>query len=130
MAAAGLLVLNKVDLGVDPGWKEGKYADAVRVSCHRGEGLDALADAIFQRVTSGAVTWDDAAPAVNARHANCLRRAREALAAGRTMLAAGESPEFAAMDLRAALETVGEVVGGADTESILGEIFATFCIGK
>jgi tRNA modification GTPase len=52
-----------------------------------------------------------------------LERARE------TMLA-GESPEFVAVDLRAALNATGEVVGGADTEDILGRIFATFCIGK
>ncbi len=129
-AGVELLVLNKTDLGMDAGWRAGAYAAAIRVSCRTGEGLDDLADAIFQRVTAGAGAWNDAAPAVNARHANCLRRARESLTAGRALLAAGEPPEFAAMDLREALGSIGEVVGGADTESILGEIFATFCIGK
>ena len=28
------------------------------------------------------------------------------------------------------LDAVGEIVGIADTEEILGEIFGTFCIGK
>ena len=130
LAPASLLVLNKMDLGVDERWRDERYDAAVYVSCRTGGGVDELADAIFQRVTGGAVAWNDAAPAVNARHANCLRRAREALSAGRALLAAGESPEFAALDLREALTAVGEVVGGADTESILGEIFATFCIGK
>lgn len=142
-AAAEVLVLNKTDLGVHPSWRQMVNAQSspssalrpppsalVTVSCRTGEGLSDLADAIFQKVTGGAVVWNDAAPAVNARHANCLRRAREALAAGRALLAAGESPEFAAVDLRAALDAVGEVVGGTDTENILGEIFATFCIGK
>ena len=127
---ASLLVLNKMDLGMDERWRDERYDAAIYVSCRTGEGVDELADAVYRTVTGGAVVWNGATPAVNARHANCLRRAREALSAGRALLAAGESPEFAAMDLRAALETVGEVVGGADTESILGEIFATFCIGK
>ena len=30
----------------------------------------------------------------------------------------------------AALDAVGEVVGGVDTEEILGKIFSSFCIGK
>jgi len=40
------------------------------------------------------------------------------------------SPEFVAMDLRAALEAVGDVIGKTDIEEILGEIFSSFCIGK
>ncbi len=58
------------------------------------------------------------------------KRARTALEAGRAALAKGVSAEFAALDLRAALEAVGEVVGAVDTEEILGRIFSTFCIGK
>jgi tRNA modification GTPase len=39
-------------------------------------------------------------------------------------------PELAAVELRAALEALGRIVGSADTEEILGEIFGRFCIGK
>jgi tRNA modification GTPase len=46
------------------------------------------------------------------------------------LLAAGESPEFVAEELRAALDAVGEVVGKTEVEEILGEIFGRFCIGK
>ena len=40
------------------------------------------------------------------------------------------APEFVAVDLRAALQAIGEVVGHADMEKILDALFATFCIGK
>ena len=50
--------------------------------------------------------------------------------AGRDALAGGLSPEFVAEELRAALNSVGEIVGRADVEDILGRIFSTFCIGK
>ena len=46
------------------------------------------------------------------------------------ILETGESPEFVAMDLRAALDSIGDVIGKTDVEEILGEIFSTFCIGK
>ncbi len=34
------------------------------------------------------------------------------------------------MDVRESLDAVGEVIGRADTEELLGEIFSSFCIGK
>ena len=130
VAAAEILVLNKIDLGVRPEWTVNLPPATVRVSCHTGEGLDALADAVYERVSGGQLAWNPSAAAINARHQRCLARARESLLAARAALAAGTSPEFVALDLRAALDAVGEVVGGVDTEEILGKIFSTFCIGK
>jgi tRNA modification GTPase len=125
-----ILVLNKIDLGLDPGWA-GRPGDAVPVSCRTGEGIEALKDAIFTRVTARAGGgWDEAVAAINARHGECLRRARETLLAARQALGAGTPAEFVAIDLRAAFEAVGEISGGADTEDILGRIFASFCLGK
>jgi tRNA U34 5-carboxymethylaminomethyl modifying GTPase MnmE/TrmE len=37
---------------------------------------------------------------------------------------------YSNLKLRAALESVGQIIGTADTEEILGEIFGRFCIGK
>ena len=127
-AAAEILVLNKTDLEVSPGWSA--HPAAVRVSCRTGEGLDALAAAIYERVAGGQIAWNPSAAAINARHQRCLARARESLSTARNAMAAGMSPEFVALDLRAALDAVGEVVGGVDTEEILGKIFSAFCIGK
>lgn len=125
-----ILVLNKIDLGIDRQW--GARRDgALLVSCRTGEGIEALKDAIFTRVTSRAGGgWDEAVAAINARHGECLRRARETLLAARQALSAGTPAEFVAIDLRASFEAVGEISGGADTEDILGRIFASFCLGK
>ncbi len=128
-AALEVLVLNKADLGVHPGW-EGSQAETIEISCRTGEGLEALENLIYRRITSGEIAWNDAAVAINARHQDCLQRARTALKAARQALAAAVSPEYVALDLRAALDAVGEVIGGVDTEDILGRIFSTFCIGK
>ncbi|MBV9659259.1 MAG: tRNA uridine-5-carboxymethylaminomethyl(34) synthesis GTPase MnmE [Verrucomicrobia bacterium] len=129
-APASLLIFNKIDLGLDPCWNAPKFAGAIRVSCRTGAGLDALADAIYATVTGGQVAWNPGAAAINARHQDCLRRARAALVTAREALTRAEPPEIVALELRAALDAIGEVIGGADTEEILGEIFAKFCIGK
>jgi len=122
-----LLVLNKVDLGEHPGWREHK---AVRLSCREGVGLETLADAVFTRVMGGAAAAGDFTVAINARHLACLKNAGQALETARAGLEAGLSPEFVAVDLRAALDAVGDIVGRLDTEDLLGRIFSTFCLGK
>ena len=124
-------VLNKVDLGINEHWQDKRwYPEAFRVSCKDGNGLNDLCSAIYDRVVGGQVAWSPSSAAINARHQHCLQRARVSVQVATEALRAGQSPEFVALDLRQALDAVGEVVGGVDTEDILGRIFATFCIGK
>ncbi|MFB3148235.1 MAG: hypothetical protein ACE10J_06170, partial [Thermodesulfobacteriota bacterium] len=37
---------------------------------------------------------------------------------------------YLALDLRVALDSLGEITGEVTTEDILGRIFSKFCIGK
>jgi len=123
-----LLILNKADLGEHPSWKG---ISAVRISCQLGNGFDLLATAIREALHLGSSEWGDHAVAINARHQACLARARTALLAAGELLAAPRSDsELAAIDLREALDALGEVVGWVDTEDLLGVIFSSFCIGK
>lgn len=122
-----LLVLNKCDLGEHERWRE---VAGVRLSCLKGEGIEALTEAIYARVTGGQATHRDWSLAINARHADCLRRAQGFADAAREAFTGGLSPEFVAEELRGSLDAVGEIVGKADSEEILGKIFSTFCIGK
>ncbi len=103
--------------------------DALRISCTTDHGLDGLEEKILARI--GMQRWDaPSAVAINARHRDCLRRALEACDRARAALGENLAPEFVAVDLRAALHAVGEVIGHADMEDILDSLFATFCIGK
>jgi tRNA modification GTPase len=122
-----LLILNKTDLGENPSWHG---VEGVRLSCLQGEGVEDLAEAIVAQVTGGVAAQRDWSLAVNARHADCLRRAQAFAEAAREALTSGLSPEFIAEELRSLLGAVGEIVGQTDSEEILGKIFSTFCIGK
>jgi tRNA modification GTPase len=127
-AARTLLVLNKCDLGADPAWRD--RADAIRVSCKTGEGFDVLTQAIFDAAMHGAASPDDYMIAINARHQACLKTAADYLDAARRAMEQSLSPDFIAIELRAALDAVGDVAGRLDAEELLGEIFSAFCIGK
>jgi tRNA modification GTPase len=122
-----VLLLNKCDLGVQPQWSE---FEGVRFSCKERTGLEDLNQAIWDRVMGERVRLADVRVAINARHQSCLQRAKQLLVAGRQSLQDGKSPEFISIELRGALDAVGEVVGKLDTEDLLGKIFSEFCIGK
>jgi tRNA modification GTPase len=123
-----LLILNKSDLDEHPDWSG---VEGIRLSCESGEGFERLESAIADLLHLGEADWGDHAVAINARHQACLERAQAALAAAIRYLQPGRTDsELAAMDLRDALEALGEVVGRIDTEDLLGVIFSSFCIGK
>jgi len=64
------------------------------------------------------------------RHKLAIEKASESLSSFLKLLDAGESPEFLALDLRVALDSLGEITGEVTTEDVLGRIFSKFCVGK
>ncbi|MEM1084574.1 MAG: tRNA uridine-5-carboxymethylaminomethyl(34) synthesis GTPase MnmE [Verrucomicrobiota bacterium] len=120
-------VLNKADLVEDPGWAG---HEGIRVSCLDGSGMDLLRARVRELADLGEADWGEHSVAINARHRDCLLRAGEALAKADAKLAAGAEPEITSLDLREAMEALGEIAGRIDTEEILGSIFSSFCIGK
>ena len=131
--AQELLVLNKIDLVENRASLQQAYPEALSISCVTGEGIEELIKAIIARVTgrdSSITEQVSSSLAINARHQACLQRAMTALETAITLLETEQPPELVAVELHAALQAVGEVVGVAGTEEILGEIFGNFCIGK
>lgn len=123
-----VLVLNKADLETHPGWTG---VEAVRLSCATGCGFDDLSEEIHRVLQLTEADWGDHAVAINARHQESLEAARRHLQAAMVQLTdASDHPELAAIDIREALDSLGEIPGKVDTEDLLGVIFSRFCIGK
>ncbi len=122
-----ILVINKSDLPLHSDWEN---VEGVRVSCVRDGGLEELVKAVAHELSMGVGEWGGHAVAINARHQACLKRAKSALEAAEQTLLSGAGAEFISMDLREAMDAIGEIAGRIDTEELLGEIFSSFCIGK
>src|SRR2546422_622975 len=72
----------------------------------------------------------EAAVVTRLRHQAALVRAHEALTGAAGSVEARLSGEFVAVDLRAAIDALGEITGAVSTDDILDRIFREFCIGK
>ncbi len=102
----------------------------VDVCCVSGQGLEALKDAIKELVWAGEIKAEMLQVAINSRHQDALNRARAATQQTIASMRAGETLELPAMELRIAVNAVGEIVGKTTTEDLLDSIFSQFCIGK
>lgn len=122
-----ILVINKSDLEEHADWAD---LSGVRISCMTGQGLEELSNVIATELSMGAGEWGGHAVAINARHQACLKRAQAALDSASKTLQEGMGAEFVSIELRDAMDAIGEIAGRIDTEDLLGEIFSSFCIGK
>jgi len=120
-------VVNKIDLtGLPPGRSVGSgAASEVRVSARTGAGMDALTEVVQEKVGFRA---PETAFTARRRHLLALDRALDALERARAY-GAGEE-ELMAEELRLSHLALGEIVGEMTPDDLLGEIFASFCIGK
>lgn len=130
-----ILVRNKIDLPQKLILPPERAADemfgsVVDVCCLTGKGIESLKDAIKGMVWSGEINAEMLQVMINSRHQNALNRAREATVRTVAALRSGATLELAAMDLRIAVNAVGEIVGKTATEDLLDMIFSQFCIGK
>ena len=128
-----LIVMNKIDLPSRISSEDlAKHSNRriVRISALKEIGMDELKAEIVKLITGGRVIPSDPSVAINLRHRDALRRALESLSYAMDSIGRGEPPELIAVDLRGALNCLGEIVGAVTSEEILDRIFSQFCIGK
>lgn len=125
-SANDLLVLNKSDLAQHHHWNG---VQGVHISCLTGLGLTTLEDQILARLSAGTLQPDNPL-VINVRHRDCLRRAVEACQRARGALQEHTAPEYVALDIKDAVQAVGEIIGAVGVEQVLDSVFAQFCIGK
>lgn len=129
-AAHVLPVYTKADL-VSPEERAALGTTGLPVSVIDRGGLEELARHLAAMARDfGGTVEEGTVMVTNARHAQCLRDGLAALARAGHALAEGRSEEFVAVDLRDAIDRLGEIIGAVTTDDVLEGIFSRFCIGK
>ena len=83
------------------------------------------------RIVLGEAVLDARGVLINdARHAQALRRAQQALERAQKAVLNHDSLEFAAEDVKAAVNELDAITGRDVDADVLEHIFSKFCIGK
>ncbi len=129
-----VIVLTKSDLLTEPFQLPAGAATAAPViatSSRTGEGIPELCALLRRLIASG--QYAESGQTVRATADRCqesIRLASSALRSASEIVISGGGSELVAVEIRAALDELGKVVGAVYTEDLLDRIFSTFCIGK
>jgi len=128
-----ILVINKIDLrGHDIVRKIVECLGGlswVEISALYNQGIETLKAAMFEEVTRRGVA-DLSTIVPNLRHKVAIERALRATIEAVEGFQTLRPAELVAVDLKEALDALGEIIGVVTTEEILDQIFGQFCIGK
>jgi tRNA modification GTPase len=125
-ARRAIVVLSKKDLSSET--ELVTTLPVVKVSSVTGEGLDALGAAIeamfpLPDVPAGGIL-------TNARHAEAVGRALEAVEAALHAMREGATPDIVLTESEGAMAALGELNGRTVREDVTARIFSRFCVGK
>jgi len=103
----------------------------VSISTATGDGIADLREAVFQIFIHGvAIDSREYVALSQTRHRDALVKAQGCITLFLANLAAGHPLDLLAIDLKGALNAVGEVTGETTPDDVLDLIFQRFCIGK
>ena len=129
-----IIVINKTDLKQNVCFEnlpsQMKAFPVVSTSVLTGDGLDRLKKTIVSEILESNVDISASDIVFTLRQKVVIGEALEIIDQISDMLAEEIGHELIAMDLRRALDTIGEVTGEVVTDDILDVVFSTFCVGK
>jgi tRNA modification GTPase len=130
-----IFVLNKCDLQKNdkkslPAGVVNPLSCILEVSATRGDGLEELKESIFSSCLRDWKEEREGVVVTNIRHKLSIEKAEASVGRAVDALTGDQPLEIVALELREALDSLGEIVGVVTTEDILNKIFSDFCIGK
>ena len=127
-AGSQIVLVNKADLPqkVDLAALRDHFACVLPVSAREGTGLEALEAAVAGLFPAG----EPGQLLTNARQAEAVSRAVDALRGARQALDSGMTPDAVLTDTEGALHALGELTGRTLREDMVARIFERFCVGK
>ena len=132
---AKICILNKADLaceGFDRGLVDGIFDEYIVCSADKKEAecLLMLKDAVNRLFTDEKISVSTDAVVASVRQHSALVSARSLIDAALTAFELGMPVDAASSDVELALGVIGELDGRSVSESVVGDIFSRFCVGK
>lgn len=128
-----IIVMNKIDIEqvVDKMWITSKInAPIVEISAKTGEGMEKLYGIIKDMFFHGKLSMNDEVYITNLRHKQALAEAEQSLEQVLSSIDRNMPEDFLSIDLMAAYEQLGTILGESLDDDLANEIFDKFCMGK
>lgn len=128
-----IIVMNKIDIEqvVDKMWITSKInAPVVEISAKTGEGMEELYGIIKDMFFHGKLSMNDEVYITNLRHKQALTEAEQSLEQVLSSIDRNMPEDFLSIDLMAAYEQLGTILGESLDDDLANEIFDKFCMGK
>ncbi|MEG4866445.1 MULTISPECIES: tRNA uridine-5-carboxymethylaminomethyl(34) synthesis GTPase MnmE [unclassified Microcoleus] len=127
-----IIIINKIDLvkTIPELPFSSEIHPTVTASAALDRGIEDLETAILDAVSHGNLQAANSDLAINQRQAAALTKAKISLEQCTDTISNKLPLDFWTIDLRGAIQALGEVTGEEVTESVLDRIFSKFCIGK
>ena len=128
-----IVLLNKSDLpsAVNSEMIQEKLSKPViSVSAREETGIEEFADLLEKMFLEGRVSFNDEVYLTNARQKNAMEEAKRSFERVKESIEAGMPEDFFSIDLMAAYDSLGQILGESVGEDLVNEIFSKFCMGK
>ena len=128
-----VVLLNKTDLEMQI--SEAELAEktghpVIGISAREETGIDRLERQIQEMFYQGSIDFNDQVMITNVRHKTALNEALDSLKMVRQSIINQMPEDFLTIDLMAAYERLGTIIGEAVEDDLVNEIFRKFCTGK
>ena len=120
------IVVNKIDLKKDTSFN---LENAIQISAKKNIGITELKSKLLNVVNSKNLSSNDTI-ITNLRHYQELKLTLNEINVIINGISSGITGDFLSINIRQALSHLGSITGEVTTDTLLGNIFGKFCIGK
>ncbi len=128
-----VLILNKSDLSGNTKTEQAINTlnlPVIKISAKEQSGIQSLKKMIKAQLIHDQSMETEEIVVTSARHKQALESTVKSLQNAITAMEMNATEEIIAVDIRLALDHLGEITGETTSEDVLNHIFANFCIGK
>lgn len=123
-----IIILNKIDLG-----KRINLVDnnIIEISAQSNLGIEEMEEFIYKYIIGNEV--EDSSTNIvltNIRHKSSLEKTKESILNILETIENGYPLDLVSVDIKEALDSLGEITGEITSEDILDKVFSSFCVGK
>ena len=122
-----IVIINKIDLESKIGVE---FNDSVAISALTKHGIDLLEKRIKAMFFSGEIDLDEHTYLSNTRQIGAMKQAQAALMDALETAKTAMPIDMIAVDLKAAYDALGEIIGETSDTALLDTLFSKFCLGK